>query len=141
VPAFDWAKSGWNVTCPARVVPNGWKGHEQRRATRVDVLRRVHGRLLSIDQAVVVHDLSRTGFSVVSQLAFAPGETLDFQLVTDDGSRVHVAAESVHTRPVPDSNTLHFSGFRFVPGRLTGSVPYALVDKLIEAVSPVPSIF
>jgi hypothetical protein len=97
--------------------------------------------LTSIDQAIVVHDLSRSGFSVVSQLPFAVGETLDFQLVADDGSEVHVTAESVHTRPVSGSDSLHFSGFRFVPGRLTGAVPYASVDKLIDAISPVPSIF
>jgi hypothetical protein len=114
---------------------------EQRRAPRIDVLRRVHGQLISIDTAIVVHDLSRTGFSVVSQLSFAPGEILDFHLSSEGGATVQVSARSVRTHPVPGSDGLHFSGFTFVPGQLTGAVPQTLVDRLIEAVSPVPSMF
>jgi hypothetical protein len=100
----------------------------------------VHGELASIDVAIVVQDLSRSGFSVVSQLSFAPGETLDFRLSSDAAAPVQVTAQSIRTHPIPDSPDLHFSGFMFVPGQLTGVVPQALVDQLIEAVSPVPSL-
>ena len=46
-------------------VAMGWRGPEQRRAPRIDVLRRVSGTLIPIDSPVIVHDLSRTGFEFV----------------------------------------------------------------------------
>jgi PilZ domain-containing protein len=100
------------------------------------VLRKVNGQLAAVDSPILVHDLSRTGFAVISRIAFYPGQTLDFRLVADDGSSVNVTAEAVHTRPAPSGGDLHLSGFAFVQGRLTGIVPQALIDRLIEAVTP-----
>jgi hypothetical protein len=117
-----------------------WKGREQRHAPRVDVLRRVRGQFVAIDVEIVVHNLSRTGFGVVSRAPFPPGETLDFELAGPHGIPVRVTARSMRTEPVRGSRDLHFSGFMFVPGRLTGTVPLAQVDKLIAAISPAPAL-
>jgi hypothetical protein len=102
---------------------------------------RVRGELVSLNVPIVVHDLSRTGFSVVSQTPFEKGQTLDFRLVGDDGPGVKVTACAVHSRPVHGSPGLHLSGFMFMPGRLTGMVPQASIDQLIAAVSLVSACF
>ena len=120
---------------------SGPRGRNQRRAPRVDVLMRVEGVLVSIDAHIIVHDLSRSGFAIMSQRSFDPGQTLDFRLTAIDGPTVAVTAESVHTRSMPGMPGMHLSGFRFVPGRLTGLVPQALIDQLIETINPVASTF
>jgi hypothetical protein len=117
----------------------GWSGPEQRREPRIDVLMRVRGQLVAVDTPVIVHDLSRSGFSVISQRPFGPGETLDFRLAGDGDTEVRVSARAVHTKPLPNAPGLHFSGFMFVPGRLTGLVPKALIDTLIATVAGSPT--
>lgn len=100
---------------------------------------RVRGELVSLNTPIVIHDLSRTGFSVVSQTPFEKGQALDFRLMGDDGPGVKVTACAVHSRPVQGSPGLHRSGFMFIPGQLTGLVPQASIDQLIDAVSVVSS--
>ena len=111
-------------------------GRDKRQAPRIDVLTRVEGRLVALNTPVIIHDLSRTGFAVVSQTAFEPGQLLDFQLVADEGPTIKVTAEAVRSTPMSAGTGLYLSGFKFVPGKLTGMVPQALIDRLIEAVSP-----
>jgi hypothetical protein len=118
-----------------------WKGRDQRRSPRVDVLMRVEGELVEVKTPIVVHDMSMTGFAVISEVAFPAGETLDFRLVAD-GEVVSVTAESVHTLPARDASGLHLSGFKFIPGRLTGLVPRVKIERLISAVNgPAVSCF
>jgi len=119
----------------------GRTGRDLRRSPRVDVLMRVKGELVLINTPITVYNLSRSGFAVLSELPFAAGETLDFRLVGPDGADVRVTAEAVHYQPVPTMPGQFLSGFRFVPGRLTGRVPQVLIDRLIDAVMPVGSLF
>ena len=106
-------------------------------------MRRVKGQLVAMDTPILIHDLSRTGFSVVSTTAFAMGQTLDFRLTGPDGAAVGVTAEAIHTRPLPAAPSLHLSGFRFVRGRVTGLLPQVQIDRLIAAItiSDVPCLF
>ena len=120
---------------------DGTNGRDNRRAPRIDVLTRVEGRLVALNTPVIIHDLSRTGFAVISQSAFEPGQMLDFQLVADEGPTIKVTAEAVHSNPMGAGTGLYLSGFKFVPGKLTGMVPQALIDRLIEAVSPTVPCF
>jgi hypothetical protein len=109
-------------------------GVERRQSPRIDVVRRVQGRVVALDTQIIVHDLSRTGFSVVSEINFEPGQQLDFRLTSSDGTTVSVCAEAVHSKPMHASANLSLTGFRFVPGRLTGMVPQSRIDRLISAV-------
>jgi hypothetical protein len=95
---------------------------------------RVQGELVAVDAAIVVHDLSRTGFAVVSSKAFQPGDTLDFRLEGVGEQPIAVSATAVHTRPFGASPNLHLSGFQFVPGPLTGLIPQAAIDRLFDAI-------
>lgn len=102
---------------------------------------RVHGELVELDTAIIIHDMSRSGFAVVSQTAFQPGQQLDFRLVHEGLPPVLVTAEAVHSRPVQNRAGLYMSGFKFVAGPITRLVPQARIDRLIEVLSPVVSSF
>lgn len=115
-------------------------GRDLRRAPRLDVLWRVRGELVPIDARITILNLSRTGFAIVSELSFLPGQSLDFRLAGENGAVVSVTAQAVHHRPHPKVHGQYLTGFRFVPGRLTGIVPQAAIDQLIEAVVPVGSL-
>jgi hypothetical protein len=112
-----------------------WNGVEQRRSARVDVRMRVRGELSSIDVPILVHDLSRSGFAVVSTIAFEVGQSLDFRLVGPEASDVVVTAEAVHCRPMRNATHLHLTGFKFLPSSQTGLLPQALIDRLMAAVT------
>jgi len=112
-------------------------GRDQRRAPRVDVIMHVRGQVVPVGAPIHVHNLSRTGFAVVSRLPFERGQTLGFRLTAADAPPVLVNARAIHTRPLHDRPELHLSGFQFVAGELTGLVPHALIDQLIAAVSGV----
>src|SRR5688572_13470629 len=103
-------------------------GAERRRSPRIDVARRVKGKLVMLDTEIIIHDLSRTGFAVVSQLTFEQGQLLDFRLSTAGGPDVTVSAEAVHSRPLPPSPHLFLTGFRFLAGKMTGQVPQSRID-------------
>ena len=96
---------------------------------------RVKGELTLVEAPLLVHDLSRTGFAVVSTLRFDAGEALDFRLFGPEASDVVVTAEAVHSRPMRNAPHLHLTGFKFVPGRQTGLLPQASIDHLIAAVT------
>jgi len=110
------------------------RGAERRQSPRIDVRTRVKGQLVALDTEIVIHDISRTGFAVVSELLFESGQLLDFRLMANGSPDVAVTAEAVHSRPLRPSRNLYLTGFRFLPGKLTGYVPQARIDRLIEAV-------
>ena len=112
-----------------------WTGRELRQSPRIDVLMRVNGQLVPLGVPIAVHDLSRTGFAVISEAGFKGGQPLDFRLVGPDGEAFVVSAEAVHTRAVPGPSGLKITGFKFVPGRITGMLPRVLIDRLLEAVN------
>ena len=109
-------------------------GTERRKSPRIEVARRVQGKLITLDTKIVIHDLSRTGFAVVSPMKFDKGQLLDFRLSATDSPDVTVAAEAVHSRRLHPSPNLFLTGFRFLAGKMTGQVPQSRIDRLIEAV-------
>jgi hypothetical protein len=133
--------SGWPSDTLSMVVRP--TGRDRRREPRVDVVMRVKGELVRPDKPILVHDLSRSGFAVLSQIAFGSGQLLDFRLTGEDGTAVTVTAQAIHSKPMPASPGTFLSGFMFVPGRLTGLVPQALIDRLIATVAEpdVPCFF
>jgi hypothetical protein len=125
--------SGW-TGAEARGAGYG-SGHERRQSDRIDVRLRVHGQLASLNTPILVHDLSRSGFAVLSRFHFQPGQTLDFRLTGADGLSLTVSARAIHSGPMPAAPDMYLSGFMFVPGQLTGLVPQALIDRLIRTVA------
>lgn len=104
---------------------------------------RVKGELVTPELPILVHDLSRSGFAVLSRIAFAAGQLLDFKLTGEDGRSFSVTAQAIHSRQMPAAAGMYLSGFMFVPGQLTGLVPQALIDRLIATIADpdVPCFF
>jgi hypothetical protein len=96
---------------------------------------RVKGQLASVEAPILVHDLSRSGFAVVSTIAFEIGQSLDFRLLGPEASDVIVTAEAVHSRPMKNAPHLHLTGFKFLPARQNGLLPQSSIDRLIAAVT------
>jgi hypothetical protein len=124
-----------------RGVASTWIRPEQRRSPRIDVQMRVNGEISSVETPLLVHDIGRSGFAVVSTLAFERGVTLDFRLTGVGASDLVVVAEAVHSRAMRGAAQLYLTGFQFVPGRLTGLLPQAAIDRFIEAITPHPPSF
>ena len=116
-----------------------WIRPEQRRSPRITVQVRVKGELASVETPILVHDVSRTGFAVVSTLAFERGVMLDFRLIGPGATDLVVTAEAVHTHLMRGAPHLYLSGFQFMPGRLTGLLPQHAIDRFIDAVTPRPT--
>ena len=114
----------------------GLNSRNQRRSPRVDVLLRLRGELVPIGFPIRIFNLNRTGFAVLSEVRFRPGERLDFRLTPIRGPSLHVTAAAVHTRPLPDSPGRYVTGFTFQPHRPDGAVPEAAIRELIAAVAP-----
>ena len=110
------------------------RGRDQRRAPRVDVLRRVRGTLIPVESPIVIHDLSHTGFGAISHIDFRRGDILDFRLETPT-DQVTVTARVVHSRPFGTSADQFVTGFEFVAKELLGQPPRSRIDQLIEAVT------
>jgi len=54
---------------------------------------------------------------------------------------LRVTAQAVHTRVLTTNRQGHLSGFKFVPGHLTGLLPQSKIDRLIAAVSDTETRF
>ena len=117
-----------------RPVTMGWSGPDQRRAPRIDVLRRVRGILVPLESPVVIHNLSRTGFAAVSHIDFRPGDVLNFRFESGVESFT-IAARVVHTRPANSAQLFFLTGFEFVTGEMFGLAPLSRIDQLVDAVT------
>ena len=114
----------------------GSQSRNQRLSGRVDGLLRVTGELVPPSCPIRIFNLNRTGFAVLSEARFRPGERLDFCLSVKGGPSVHVTAAAVHTQPVQTSPGLFRTGFTFQPGRQSGEIPEAAIRELLAAVAP-----
>ena len=90
---------------------------------------------MGLDVPIELHNLSRTGFAVVSEVAFTPGATLDFHIEGPDNLTCRVSAVAVRSGAVPGHPDRFVSGFAFVPaGDVLGVLPVAAIERLIAAV-------
>ena len=87
---------------------------EQRRSPRINVRERLRGRLVDLDVAVVVRDISLGGFSLESEQALPTGVHI-VRLQEDERWSVTVTAASRHRRSTrdPHGSTRHVMGFEY----------------------------
>lgn len=114
----------------------GRQARNQRRSPRVDALLRVKGELVPIGFPIRIFNVNRTGFAVLSEVRFRPGERLEFRLTAMRGPSVQVTAAAVHTQSLPNSPGQYLTGFTFRPRGSSGPVPDAAIRALIAAVAP-----
>ena len=87
---------------------------DQRRSSRINVRDRLRGKVVDLDVAVAVRDISLGGFSLESDQALPTGVHI-VRLQEDERWSVTVTAASRHRRTTrnPDGTTRHVMGFEF----------------------------
>jgi hypothetical protein len=87
---------------------------DRRQSPRVDLLREFQGRLLALDEAIIVQQLGPGGLTVTAAVPLSPTEIHDLRL-TLDGEVISLRARVVHSRAVIDSDDVTYvSGLAFV---------------------------
>jgi len=114
----------------------GLQGRNQRGSPRVDVLLRVRGELVPAGFPITIVNVNRTGFALLSEVWFRPGDRLDLRLTPINGPSVHVTGAAVHAQPHRGAPSLYMTGFIFQSERPGGAVPEADIRQLIAAVAP-----
>jgi hypothetical protein len=88
---------------------------DRRRSTRVEVLGKVQGQVVSLEMPVTVREMSLGGMSIETTTAFEVGSTSDFLLTLGDGAGVEVYGKVVYTRLIEGSGQPRYlSGIQFV---------------------------
>jgi hypothetical protein len=88
---------------------------ERRRAPRVQILGRLHGRIVTVDAPVEIREISLGGMSLESEIAFPVGAVHQFELFLGDGATVAVSAQARHSRQVDSVSPVRYlTGFQFI---------------------------
>ncbi len=76
----------------------GFMARERRRSSRVEILGRLHGRVVSLDLPVTVREISLVGMSIQTTIAFPVGAFQEFRLTLGDDSTVLLRGRIVYCR-------------------------------------------
>lgn len=88
---------------------------DRRRSTRVEVLGRIQGQVVSLDVPVLVREISLGGMSVETPRAFTVAGIQSFLLTLGDGAGIEVHGRVVYSRPSGAGGPDFFvSGIQFV---------------------------
>ncbi len=71
---------------------------ERRRSSRVELLGRLHGRVVSLDLPVTVREISLVGLSIQTSVPFPVGALHEFRLTLGDDSTVLLRGRIVYCR-------------------------------------------
>ena len=82
---------------------------------RITEVRDIFGTLLPLGEPLVIHDLSRGGFGVISPFEFLPDTEHRFAFVLPSGHWVRVNARTTHCERIEDSSgdARYCAGFSF----------------------------
>ena len=94
---------------------------ERRRSPRIEMLGRVQGHSVSLDQPITVLEMSLGGMSIETGFPLEVGSLHAFRLTLGDGAtievtaRVRVSGLVMHTRSTGDADRVAFvTGLQFV---------------------------
>jgi len=94
---------------------------ERRRSPRIEMLGRVKGHSMSLDQPITVLEMSLGGMSIETEFPMEVGSLHAFRLTLGDGAtievtaRVRVSGRVMHTRSTGDGEQLlYVTGLQFV---------------------------
>ena len=82
---------------------------------RITEVRDVFGTLLPLGEPLVIHDLSRGGFAIISPFEFLPDTEHRFAFVLSSGHWVRVNASTTHCERIEDigGDARYCAGFSF----------------------------
>lgn len=106
-------------------------GADRRRSPRVELMGRIHGKLVPAGVSITVREISLGGMSVLTNQAFDEGSVLSFMLTLGDGAGVLVATRVVYSRPVDGAEAGSFvTGLEFVDEEGEEGGVSGIVDKV-----------
>lgn len=105
---------------------------DRRRSTRVEVLGKIHGQVVSLDVALVVREISLGGMSIETPKAFTVGAVESFLLTLGDGAGVEVHGRVVYSKPAEaPGHEVFVTGIQFVDDDPnTGTPVGGLITKI-----------
>ena len=87
---------------------------ERRRNPRVAILGKLHGRVVALDLAVTVTEISLGGMGIQTAIPFPIDAVHEFQLTLGDGSVVRLRGRVAHCQRVPGDEERYVSGIQFM---------------------------
>lgn len=88
---------------------------DRRRNPRIQILGRLHGRIVAMDIAVTATEISLGGMAIQTDIPFPVGAVHEFQLTLGDESSVVLRGRIAHCQRVGDELGGKFlSGVEFV---------------------------
>jgi hypothetical protein len=111
---------------------------ERRKSLRIRAVEDLQGRVMPLDDAFRVHDVSLGGFAVESALGFMTGSEHQFEFTMPDGRQSVLWATAVHCMRInrPDDEPIYFAGFAFNRLRKEAQQDIESLVNAIVAVSP-----
>jgi Tfp pilus assembly protein PilZ len=105
---------------------------DRRRSTRVEVLGKIHGQVVSLDVALVVREISLGGMSIETPKLFTVGAIESFLLTLGDGAGVEVHGRIVYSSPASEAKPDVFvTGVQFVDDDKNTDAPVGgLINKI-----------
>jgi hypothetical protein len=88
--------------------------HDRRRSPRVAILGKLHGRIVTLDVAIAVAEISLGGMGIQTDVPFPVGAVHSFQLTLGDDSVVHLKGRVAHCQRLPGEAERYLSGIQFL---------------------------
>ena len=105
---------------------------DRRRSTRVEVLGKIHGQVVSLDVPLEVREISLGGMSIETPKAFTVGAIESFLLTLGDGAGVEVHGRVVYSSAASaEKPDVFVTGIQFVDDdKITDTPVGGLIDKI-----------
>jgi PilZ domain len=87
---------------------------DRRRNPRIQLLGRLHGRVVALEVAVTVTEISLGGMAIETDIEFPPGAEHEFQLTLGDDSTVRLKGRVAHSQKVGGEPARYVSGIAFI---------------------------
>jgi hypothetical protein len=88
---------------------------DRRRNPRIQILGRLHGRIVAMDVAVTATEISLGGMAIQTEIPFPVGAIHEFQLTLGDESAVVLTGRIAHCQRVGgDESGGYLSGVEFI---------------------------
>jgi hypothetical protein len=87
---------------------------DRRRNPRIQLLGRLHGRVVALEVAVTVTEISLGGMAIVTEIEFPKGAEHEFILTLGDDSTVHLKGRVAHCQKVAGDADRFISGIEFI---------------------------
>ena len=87
---------------------------DRRRNPRIQLLGRLHGRVVALEVAVTVTEISLGGMAIETEIDFPRGAEHEFKLTLGDDSTVRLRGRIAHSQRLAGDPPRFLSGIEFI---------------------------